>query len=69
MRGAFFDEANDVSNFDSLTDIVSGVGIDPSPIRQELATGQAAASLMADYEHAESLRLRGGPSFVLDCGR
>ena len=69
IRRAFFEEARDVSDFDSLTEIVSSAGIDADMVRKEIATGDAAAALMADYERAETLRLRGSPTFVMDGGR
>ena len=69
IREAFFELAKDISDFDSLIEIVSGVGVTAEDIRHHLANGQAAARLMADYQQAETLKLRGSPSFVLNEGR
>ncbi len=69
IRRAFFEEARDVSDFDSLIEIVSEVGVDATSLRESIATGRAASVLMNDYKQAETLQLRGSPSFVLDGGR
>ena len=69
IRQAFFVQAQDISDFDSLTEIVSGIGLTAEDIRHQLASGHAAARLMADYQQADTLRLRGSPSFVLNEGR
>ncbi len=69
LRSAFFEQAQDVSDFDSLISIVSQLEIDPPAIREDIATGKAASALMRDYKQADDLKLRGSPSFVLDGGR
>ncbi len=69
IREAFFVLANDISNFDSLIEIVSGVGVAAEDVRRHLGSGRAAARVMADYQQAETLKLRGSPSFVLNEGR
>ena len=69
IREAFFAHARDISDFDSLVDIVASLDVKPSDIRAQLANGAAAAQLMADYQLAETFRLRGSPSFVLNQGR
>lgn len=69
IRQAFFEEAKDVSDFDSLIEIVSSLPLDSQELREEIATGRAASALMNDYKQAENLKLRGSPSFVLDGGR
>ena len=69
LRSAFFEQAQDVSDFDSLISIVSQFEIDATAIREDIATGRAASALMRDYKQADDLKLRGSPSFVLDGGR
>lgn len=69
IRHAFFEQARDASDFDSLIDIVSPLDLDPALLREDIATGKAASALMRDYKQAETLQLRGSPSFVLDGGR
>lgn len=69
IREAFFVLAKDISDFDSLIEIVSGVGLAGEDIRRHLASGRSAARLMADYQQAETLKLRGSPCFVLNEGR
>jgi len=69
IREAFFVSAKDISDFDTLIEIVSGVGVAAEDVRRHLGSGGAAALVMADYQQAETLKLRGSPSFVLNEGR
>ncbi len=69
LRSAFFEDGRDVSDFDSLVEIMSEAGFDANGLRDEIASGAAAAGVMSDYKEAETLKLRGSPSYVLDGGR
>jgi protein-disulfide isomerase len=50
-------------------EIAKKVGIDIAAIEKHIHDGAAFASLAADYQVAEKMRIEGSPSFVLNEGR
>jgi predicted DsbA family dithiol-disulfide isomerase len=52
-----------------LDDVLSAAGADLADIRARLGRGEAHAALMADYQEAQSLGVKGSPSLVLNEGR
>jgi hypothetical protein len=44
-------------------------GVDPGAIEKYIHSGAAFATLAADYQEAEKLRIEGSPSLVLNQGR
>lgn len=69
MRCAFFREGRDIADADVQHDVAQGQGVDPSEIHRRIQDGSAFAALAADYAEADSLGVRGSPSFVLNEGR
>jgi predicted DsbA family dithiol-disulfide isomerase len=69
VRQAFFEQGRDISAAAALDDVLSAAGADLADLRARLARGEAHAALMADYQDAQSLGVKGSPSLVLNEGR
>ncbi len=69
VRQAFFEQGRDISAAAVLDDVLSAAGADLADLRARLARGEAHAALMADYQDAQSLGVKGSPSLVLNEGR
>ena len=69
LRQAFFIEAQDISQISVLFSLLEGAGINIQPIQKTIDNGSAMASLMADYQQAKAMSLKGSPSYIIDNGR
>lgn len=69
IRKAFFVESQDIGELKVLFSLVEQVGLDAEHVNKALNDGSAMASLMADYQQAKALSLKGSPSYIIDNGR
>lgn len=69
LRRAFFHECRDISRRDVQYEIAEELGIQVGPVEAEIDSGAAFASLAADYQQRDYLKLEGSPTFVLNQGR
>lgn len=69
LRSSFFIEALNIGKIDAVLDIACDSGFDKTNLMSAIESGQAYAALMADYEQAQELRIKGSPSWVLNSGR
>ena len=69
IRQAFFEQGRDISATSVLDDVISAAGADLADVHARLARGEAHAALMADYQEAQALGVKGSPSLVLNEGR
>jgi predicted DsbA family dithiol-disulfide isomerase len=69
LRRAFFHECRDVSQRKVQHAIAEQIGISLAPVEAEINSGAAFASLAADYQQRELLKIEGSPTYVLNEGR
>lgn len=69
LRTAFFTEGQDISNWQVQRVISKTLGLEFESILQRIETGEALASLAADYDLAHSQAIQGSPTYVLNEGR
>jgi len=69
LRNAFFVECRDIGCSAVQRDVLQRVGGDVEAVRAALDDGFAHATLAADLAAAESARIQGSPTFVLNEGR
>lgn len=69
MRRAFFSECRDISQRTVQYEIAEELGIQPGLVEHEIGSGVAFASLAADYQQRDKLKIEGSPTFVLNQGR
>ncbi|PKI14305.1 DsbA family oxidoreductase [Colwellia sp. 12G3] len=69
IRQAFYIDGQDISQLSLLFSLIEAAGIDAEDINKTLCDGSAMASLMADYQQAKTLSLKGSPSYIIDNGR
>jgi predicted DsbA family dithiol-disulfide isomerase len=69
FRCAFFRDCRDIARWDVQCEVARAVGVDIVAIERIIHDGSAFASLTADYQDADTLRIEGSPSFVLNEGR
>jgi predicted DsbA family dithiol-disulfide isomerase len=69
LRGAFFRDCRDISRWDVQCEIAEGMGANIGAIEELIHGGVAFASLAADYQDADKMRIEGSPSLVLNDGR
>lgn len=69
LRTAFFTEGKDVSNWSTQKEICARLNVEFEDVRAKIETGEAIASLAADYELAQSMTVRGSPTYILNDGR
>jgi predicted DsbA family dithiol-disulfide isomerase len=63
---AYFGEAADVFDPDTVAKVAATAGLDPGDVRQVLGSDDYAAEVRADEEEAQRLGITGVPFFVLD---
>jgi predicted DsbA family dithiol-disulfide isomerase len=68
-RKGFFVEALDIGNMQVVLEMAAAGGFDRADLEARIESGQALAALMADYERAKDLSIKGSPSWVLNNGR
>ncbi len=69
LRRAFFHECRDVSQRKVQHAIAEQIGISLAPVEAEINNGAAFASLAADYQQRDRLKIEGSPTYVLNQGR
>ncbi len=69
LRRAFFCEASDISDMDVLLAVADAAELDADELRKVVRSGEALAGLSADMRDAQSLGVRGSPTWVLNDGR
>lgn len=69
FRCGFFRDSQDIARWNIQCEIAEKIGIDIVAIERHIHNGTAFASLTADYQAAEKMRIEGSPSFVLNEGR
>ena len=69
LRKSFFVEALDIGSVQVVLKIASDVGFDSVDLESKIESGQALAALVADYERAREISIKGSPSWVLNNGR
>ena len=69
FRTAFFAEARDISNWKVQGEIAEELGLNVDHIKAKIHSSEAAAALDADLTLAETLSVKGSPTFVMNEGR
>lgn len=69
FRSAFFAEARDISDWNVQGEIAEELGLDVDKIKAKIHSSEAAASLDADLKLADTLGVKGSPTFVMNDGR
>jgi predicted DsbA family dithiol-disulfide isomerase len=69
FRTAFFSEARDISDWKVQGEIAEELGLNVDTIKAKIHSSEAAAALDADLKLAESLGVKGSPTFVMNEGR
>lgn len=69
LRTAFFAEGKDVSNWSAQKEVCARLDVNFEDVRAKIETGEAIARLAADYELAQSMNVRGSPTYILNEGR
>ena len=69
LRKSFFVEALDIGSVQVVLKIAGEAGFDPVDLESRIESGQALAALVADYERAREINIKGSPSWVLNNGR
>lgn len=69
FRQAFFVEAKDISDIEVLFALIEDAGLDSMQVNKAILDGRAMAGLMANYQQAKALSLKGSPSYIIDNGR
>jgi predicted DsbA family dithiol-disulfide isomerase len=69
LRRSFFGDARDIASQDVLLAEVEALGVEPSAVAAELASGRAHAELADDYEQAREHDVRMSPTLLMNEGR
>jgi predicted DsbA family dithiol-disulfide isomerase len=69
LREAFFVDAIDIGTTGAVLEIANDTGLDKTDLSSAIETGEAIAELLADYDRAKALGVRGSPSWVMNDGR
>ncbi len=69
LRSAFFEDAQDISDWSVQKDVSEGIGLEFSDVRKRIETGEAMAKLTSDYELAQTAGVKGSPTYVINNGR
>ena len=69
FRCAFFRDCRDIARWDVQCELAEALGVNIAAIEKSIHEGNAFASLAADYQDADKMRIEGSPSFVLNEGR
>ncbi len=69
LRTAFFAEGKDVSNWSAQREICARLHVEFEDVLAKIETGEAITLLAADYELAQSMNVRGSPTYILNDGR
>ena len=69
FRCAFFRDCRDIARWDVQCELADALGVDIDAIEKSIHEGTAFAGLANDYQDADTMRIEGSPSFVLNDGR
>ena len=69
LRKAFFLDAVDIGDLNTLYGLVESAGLDRGAVASCIENGTAMAALMQDYQRAKEQNIKGSPSYVMDGGR
>lgn len=69
IQKSFFVDNFDVGLMDNVLLLAEQSGLDKVALRTLIDEGEAGASLMADYQKAAELNIKGSPSWVMNNGR
>lgn len=69
LREAFFAECRDIAQWSVQCDVLGATGADIAQVEQCLRGGDAHAALANDLALADTRRIQGSPTFVLNEGR
>lgn len=69
FRCGFFRDCRDIARWDVQCELAQALGVDIDAIERRIRDGTAFAGLAADYQDADTMRIEGSPSFVLNEGR
>lgn len=69
IRHAFFVEGQDISQLSVLFALIEKSGYEINGVKAAINDGRAIGALMADYQQAKLLSLKGSPTYIIDNGR
>ncbi len=69
FRQAFFIDGKDISHLAVLFGLIEKAGYSVDEVKKSIDDGSAIAALMADYQQAKLLSLKGSPTYIIDNGR
>lgn len=68
-RRAFFEDAEDISHWQTQRSIAERLGMDLERIEKKIHSSEAIARLSVDFQLAEKSRIDGSPTFLMNEGR
>jgi len=69
IRHAFFVDGQDISQLSVLYTLIEKSGYEVNGVKAAINDGRAIGALMADYQQAKLLSLKGSPTYIIDNGR
>lgn len=63
---AYFEEGRNIGDIDVLLEIAEALGHDAEALRASLEAGEMREEVLAEYQEAQMLGIRGVPAFVID---
>jgi predicted DsbA family dithiol-disulfide isomerase len=69
FRQSFFVDGKDISQLSILFTLIEKAGYDTGNVKEAINDGRAIGALMADYQQAKLLSLKGSPTYIIDNGR
>ena len=69
FRQAFFMDGKDISHLAVLFGLIEKAGYSVDEVKKSIDDGSSIAALMADYQQAKLLSLKGSPTYIIDNGR
>lgn len=69
FRQEFFMDGKDISHLTILFGLIEKAGYNADEVKKSIDDGRAIAALMADYQQAKLLSLKGSPTYIIDNGR
>lgn len=69
LRVAFFERNEDIATRTVQRRVCEAAGVDISRVEALIESGEAYAALMADYLDADTMKVTGSPTFLLNEGR
>ena len=69
LRRSFFVDNQDIGQLAKVLELAELSELDASILKQSIDSGVAIAALMADYQKANELNIKGSPSWIMNNGR